>query len=420
MSRQAVVMSGGGADGAYGVGVMKALAAGASPSTDQRPFAPEIFTGTSAGAFNAVYLVAAWEDYGSAAVSRLERVWLDRLASRPDGSNGLYRLRGDPLTLADPRSYFPDPLKPLLRSLGDGAVLGWEGLQRAVEAATAEGESIRQRLIKLVNLDTFVSREPFERLLNEVIDYQALSHSKRILRIIATNWLTGELHLFRRRDLCSGELGPLAILASSSVPGMFPPTLLGSQQFVDGGVLLNTPLKPALEAGATELHVIYLDPDVKNIELSSFRSTVETLYRMNQISWAAAMNDDIEDAESINVGLDLLRRIQAGEPLDEQDADIFITAAGHLSRSGKGVSRYKPLTIHRYHPREDSSGELGFLNLQRNRLERLIERGFRDAATHDCAESECVLPNQRLVRKTDAVDRAVRGFGGTPAAGRAP
>ena len=63
----ALVQSGGGASGAYAVGVMKALFNGESPSTKNKEAGPEaaperlnpdIFTGTSVGSFNATYMAS--------------------------------------------------------------------------------------------------------------------------------------------------------------------------------------------------------------------------------------------------------------------------------------------------------------------------------------------------------------------------
>ena len=47
----AVVLSGGGAYGAYEVGVMKALLGGEMKGAGYRPLDPEVFTGTSVGSF---------------------------------------------------------------------------------------------------------------------------------------------------------------------------------------------------------------------------------------------------------------------------------------------------------------------------------------------------------------------------------
>src|SRR5437868_3503224 len=73
----AIVLSGGGATGAYEVGVLKALLGGASPATNFSPLRPDIISGTSIGAFNAAALVSrSWESC-LAAVTHLEQVWKD-------------------------------------------------------------------------------------------------------------------------------------------------------------------------------------------------------------------------------------------------------------------------------------------------------------------------------------------------------
>ena len=79
---QAVILSGGGANGAYEVGVLKALFMGQSAATLHTPLEPDIFTGTSVGAFNAAFLVSCWHKYGLASVANLENVWLSGLKSR--------------------------------------------------------------------------------------------------------------------------------------------------------------------------------------------------------------------------------------------------------------------------------------------------------------------------------------------------
>src|SRR4030095_16417708 len=92
--KQAVILSGGGANGAYEVGVMKALFAGLSPATNHEALAPDIFTGTSVGSYNAAFLVAQWDAYGPTAIANLERVWLDRLSdSAQRCGNGVFRIR---------------------------------------------------------------------------------------------------------------------------------------------------------------------------------------------------------------------------------------------------------------------------------------------------------------------------------------
>ena len=55
--KHAIVLSGGGAYGAFEIGVMKVLFSGRSPSTRYTPVQADILTGTSVGAFNAAMIV---------------------------------------------------------------------------------------------------------------------------------------------------------------------------------------------------------------------------------------------------------------------------------------------------------------------------------------------------------------------------
>ncbi len=393
---RAVVLAGGGAAGAYEVGILKALCSGASWVTGYQPFRPEIFAGTSIGSFNAAFLVSAWERYGPEAVSLLERVWTERLATEaPRCGNGIYRFRASPLSLLDPRCYEDNPFGPFLRFAQDSAALGWEGLQRTVHAFTTRDEPLEERLVELVELSSFVSREPWEETLRDVIDYAAIRRSPLKLRIAVTNWATGQLQIYENHQM-TDRLGPQILLASSATPGFFQPASIGAQPFTDGGVLLNTPLKPAIDTGADIIHMTYLDPDISNIPLPDRSNTFETLFRMQQIQWAGSINDDIEDAAAINEGLALIERLGGGNGnATEGDLKTFIRVARKIyDRLARGTP-YRPLTIYRYHPREVLGGTLGFLDMRREYIEEILERGYDDAVHHSCEDSEDVLPDPR-------------------------
>jgi predicted acylesterase/phospholipase RssA len=393
--RSAVVLSGGGANGAYEVGVLKALLSGRSPSTRRVPLQPSVFTGTSIGSFNAAFLVAQWGEYGSTAVGNLESIWLERLAEDTGRcGNGAFRFRLDPLELLSAPCYLQNPLRPFLQVARDSAALAWDGLQRAVHFTTSRDEGIRQRLAEMLNFTSIVSTEPWERTIRSSINFAAICRSDRKLRIAATNWTTGELRIFTNLDM-TDRLGPLSILASSAIPGVFPEVMVGAEPHVDGGVLMNTPLKLATDAGADELHVIYLDPDVRSIPLDALQSTLGTLYRQQTISWAQVINDDIEDARTINHGLEIVEQVRRGDPISDPDVEALAKSLQKIWTRLTRYRRYRPLTIHRYHPRDDlSGGPLGLLNLDRSHLEELIQRGFSDAVTHDCEAAGCVIPRE--------------------------
>jgi predicted acylesterase/phospholipase RssA len=397
-SKQAVILSGGGADGAYEVGVMKALFTGRSPATNYQPLDPDILVGTSVGSYNAAFLVSHWETYGPAAIANLERVWLDKLSGDAQQcGNGVFRIRAAPTDFINPTCFIPNPLQPFMQLAADSAFLAWDGLQRAVNVAIEQEASLLQRVTELFNFASFVSSKPFIQTLHETIRFSNIRWAEKVLKITATNWETGASKTYTNRDMTDGS-GPLIIMASAAIPGFFPPVAVGSQTFVDGGVLMNTPMQPAIDAGADTLHVIYLDPEVENIPLSGLANTLETMYRLQTITWAKALNNEIRAVRHINRELAYARLIAETLGILQQrapDENLFkgIPVGDIKQYLQQSLDpKYRELTVHRYHPRDDLGGALGVLNFDRERIGRLIERGFDDAARYDSEAYEVILP----------------------------
>lgn len=404
-SGEGLILSGGGADGAYAVGVIRALAEGRSPSTGHHPLDPAVITGTSVGSINAVALLSGGDDLAHAS-RRLQSLWLDRLAERPHGcGNGVFRFRGNPLRFLDPRCYLGDPAGALLDLVQDGSFFAWMGLRNSVELAGEPGRLV-PGLLDAFDLTALISRAPLERTLREELSYAGVRSSRRQLLVAATNWASGELKLFSNSDF-TDSMGPRLLEASSAIPGFFPPAEVAGEPYVDGGVLMNTPLRPAIHAGAQVLHVIYLDPDVANIPVPRINGLLGVLYRSQVIAWAERMNDDVEDARAVNEGLAVLHRAGQEGGISSTEARGLLHSLHRFSRVRELFGRYRPLTIHRYHPREELSGVTGLLDLRRDRLEALIRRGEGDAESHDCDESQCVLPPPDLL----AAHAAARGTG---------
>src|SRR6202048_3495276 len=72
------------------------------------------------------------------------------------------------------------------------------------------------------------------------------------LAVVATDLNAGRPAVFR-----SGALTP-ALLASTAIPGLFPSVRIGKREHLDGGIVDNTPLTVAVEAGAREILAISL------------------------------------------------------------------------------------------------------------------------------------------------------------------
>jgi predicted acylesterase/phospholipase RssA len=391
---QGVVLSSGGADGAYGVGVVKALLNGKSPATGYLPLDAGVFVGNSIGGLTSALLVSQLENGPQAAASYLERVWLEEMAQSTQGcGNGTYRVRLNPSTVLDPRCYLPAPIKTLTNIALDSAFLARDSLFRALDFAVSDGR-VGQRSLRLVNLGSFISAEPLQQLIKKTIRFENIQRSSTAVKIMATNWTKGGLEEFSNADL-TDELGPLIIRASAAIPGFFPSVKIRDEIYVDAGVLGYATLAPAINAGADTLHVIYLDPDVAIIPIEALQSTLDTLYRMFVIQWANNLEVSIQAVARINGHVDILERTIRETELSKSQAEALIRKTLPPGRfkigPNKEILGLRRVTVHRYHPKDDLFGPLGLLNLDGQRLENLLARGFSDAMAHDCVSSGCVL-----------------------------
>jgi len=115
------------------------------------------------------------------------------------------------------------------------------------------------------------------------------------LWVSATNLRTGEEHWFS-----SGPLMP-AILASTALPGIFPPVTIGGEMYIDGGVVNNVPISKAVELGARKIYV--LTCGVATGQQRPIRRPLDVLVQAFAHSRRARVRHDVmrysEDAEII-------------------------------------------------------------------------------------------------------------------------
>jgi predicted acylesterase/phospholipase RssA len=250
-------------------------------------------------------------------------------------------------------------------------------------------------VLQFVDASAFITVEPFQQMLKKTIRSEAIRNSDKELRIVATNWETGEVKTFENHHVADEEFGPLMIMASAAIPGIFPPVRIGDDFYVDGGAVMNTPLNCAIKAGASTLFVIYLDPDVGNIPIQRLMNTIDTIDRVYTIMLATKINEDIETAAWINAGLTVLEKVAetgSADDLSGPEITSFVRVAAQIAERIKEGRGYRKLTIHRFHPRDDLGGPLGMLDFSRTAVTGLIARGFEDAVYHDCYESRCIFP----------------------------
>ena len=343
----AVTLSGGGAYGAFEVGVLKALMHGDAPITEGVPLNPKIFTGSSAGAYLSAVLLSADAVDPAGRAGHLERVWLEQVTDSPSrGGNGVYYLRGDP------RRYL-DPGWIMRRTTEDLSQFASSVMTRMAAVATSH-EPLDRRAFELFDLTVLISTDPFRDLVERTVSIEAIRHSDRLIRIAATNWKTGELVSFDNEQITHE-----AVLASASIPGIFPVVRINGEPYVDGSVLMNTPFKPAIDLGADVIHVVALDPDLAKTPPPAMPNTMDTIGRMLNITNSSRIGTDLKLVKAINAGL-------ASDP------------------------EHRAVHVHIYRPQVDMGGVSGMMDFSRDRMLRLIEQGFQSAVTHNCSRSNCV------------------------------
>jgi len=132
----------------------------------------------------------------------------------------------------------------------EGAVrLGeiWRGLRRQDIFPLSPWSGARGLLGRTNHL---ISNASLRGVLERHLPYERLEEAEVPVHVITTELKTG-----RAVQMSSGPAVP-ALLASTAIPGIFPPVSIGRREFIDGGVANHTPIAGAIELGATRIFVL--------------------------------------------------------------------------------------------------------------------------------------------------------------------
>ncbi|MDP3273819.1 MAG: patatin-like phospholipase family protein [Deltaproteobacteria bacterium] len=229
----AIILSGGGARGAYEAGVLSYLF-DEMPRMGARMPSFDVVCGTSVGAINAVYLAAHAATPG-AGVRRLTDLWTGLELQQVIRFGVAEALRlpkvlwgGGP----DVRGVFD--VGPLVELVSKE--IPWRSIARAINRGHLKALAVSATEIKTGRTAVFMQTHPD---------------------------LPVPTRLGPRSHVVHGLIGPQHALASAAIPLVFPPVRVGSMLYCDGGLRQNTPMAPALHLGATRLLVVGLSQDVK-------------------------------------------------------------------------------------------------------------------------------------------------------------
>lgn len=253
VNRLALVLSGGGARGAYEAGIIHYIRTQIKPA-DGGQISFDLQCGSSVGAINTCFMASTADDLKQQG-NRAYQLWK---SLRPDqiykrNLSALTALIGRTAKGISSNLFSLNPFDP--------------GKSRQVG----------------VHFKSFLDTAPLKPVLNSIIDFANIKKNlkKNVLSAVAltaTNVNEGRMELFiqKRPEVeYTGdyfhhftEIGAEHAMASAAIPIIFPPIKIEDTYYIDGGLKLNTPMSPAIQLGADRILIIGLHRPYNEGQLS--------------------------------------------------------------------------------------------------------------------------------------------------------
>lgn len=276
--RMALVLSGGGARGAFQAGVLRALYEISRDANNLDAF--RTLSGVSAGSINTTYLASMADDLDGA-TARLADVWR--------------HLEAEEVFKTDYSSVTKNALK-LVRGVSLG---GLSDKLRAVSVGLLNTEPLRNMLANLIPFSKIQEQLDNNRL--DAISITATDYSTSVgvsfyqTRLGIKPWQSAN------RTSFNAALSTEHVMASSAIPLFFPPIVVDGRPFGDGCLRNTAPLSPAVHLGAEKMIVIGVRR-WRDIDLSTAPVLQPSLGRVLSVLINAIFMDAVEvDLERLRI-----------------------------------------------------------------------------------------------------------------------
>lgn len=356
-----LVLSGGGARGAYQAGVISALSEIAAELGQSEAFS--IYSGVSAGAINATYLASQAHNFAMG-TERLINLWANITSDKV--------FRTDPISLS---------------SIG----MKW------VRDLSLGG------LTHMSSGPGLMDTAPLRDLLFEHIDFQQIEHnienkSLYALALTAVDYHTSMAVTFiqgqedhptwtrSRRFSEKAKIQTDHIMASSAIPILFPPIKVEERFYGDGCVRNLAPLSPAIHLGASKIVVIGVrrQTDVQMAMKSNPPKNV-SIARVANVLLNAILLDGVEvDVDRLNRINDFVDKVPStARDVNFKKVDVVsIYPTRDIGQMAHDNARRLPAFV-RYLLKglgttEDSKEIISYLLFEKEFTSQLIEMGYKD------------------------------------------
>jgi predicted acylesterase/phospholipase RssA len=266
VAQTGLVLQGGGALGAYELGVLTRL-------YEKPGFQPNIISGVSIGAINAAVLVGAKGHPIETLAALWQKLTIPSSSLVPQAAQRFLALFGN-----------PDFFRP------------------------------RTDYINLATWTSYYDTTPLRATLEELVDFEKLRHSPVKLFVTATNVATGRIEVFDNSTITAAQ-----IVASGALPPGFPMIEINSNFYWDGGVFDNSPLGEVIE---------HLDPDPdvpKEIVVIDLfpgpgpvpENMLDVFGRTFAITFSNKFKSDLKQATKVNEYVEVMKAIDGALAPDD-------------------------------------------------------------------------------------------------------
>ena len=276
-----LVLQGGGALGAYQVGVYQAL--------HEAGIEPDWVIGTSIGAINAALIVG---NPPGQRLAQLAAFW-DRMTQ-------------------------PAPVPPSLDWLGVGPLLANAAtVTRGIAGFFAPRPAVWGGAQARVGVDeaSYYTTEPLRETLAELLDLKRLHRSPTRLTVGAVQVASGQMRYFDSRD---EPLGVEHIMASGALPPAFAAVRINGEAYWDGGLYSNTPIEAVLDDHPRRSSLIFA-VNVWQHEAPEPESINDVVARQKDIQYASRDDSHIARQQQIHRLRHVIRELKLHLPAKLQD-----------------------------------------------------------------------------------------------------